>query len=1112
MTQGSLKHPGRWIWLLLAIPVVLGLSRLRWDVEIFNLMPAGLAPVQGLKIHQQFFANSRELILTLEGATADDTERAAQAVAAELRNHSNLVSSVVWQPPWLEHPEDSAELIASIWLNQPPEAIAELTNRLAPDRLKSLLDSAREQLATSLSPQDIAQLSYDPFGFTRLPAGAIGSAPSFTAGDEGFASADGRFRAVFIQAKGDLTTYDECERWLGAIKARVGAALAGSPTLKAAYTGRPAFVAEIAGGMQRDITLSVGGTAVIIAALFWLAHRRVKPMLWLLALLALILGSTLALGGLIFGSINVLSMGFAAILLGLAVDYAVVHYQEALANPRLTVPQIRHAIAPSILWAAVTTIAAFLMLNFGGLPGLAQLGTLVAVGVTLAAVVMVFEFLPPLFPDRDHELEDQYPHDLKAQALGEAGSTPPSRLFAARVLTAVLLFGACVLLLLKGFPRINPTAEPLRPRNSQAYATLDRLQRLFTGTQEPLWVIVRGGTEQEVASRLKDSEAILRRGASNHILESYRTPAAIWPNPACQEANRNALRQLLNRQQEFFSAAAEAGFAPASMALAERVFATWNFAVRTAGPFWPANPMSQWILDKLTARAGMNFFALSLVYPVREPGRIPQRDRQAAFDELARELNTSDRWLTGWELLGDAIYSRVSANFLKVLVPMVCLVMLSLWFAFRRPAEILLSIGVLSLSALCLLAAMRLANASWNLMNLMAIPLILGTGVDYSIFMLLGLRRYGGNLRRTYNSVARALLLCGGTATAGFGSLAFSSNAGMASLGSVCAAGIAINMLLAIFLLPWWWLGTAARQQKSSALPDRPSSLYAAGTWKAGLLLARWLPERFAYGLSRALCRFYRLVAPHRREVVIQNLLPVLQGNRDLAERMADRLYDNFAVKIADLLRYEAGLPIEHLLGEARGWEHILQARAENRGVLLVVPHLGNWEFGAPFLFRRGVDLQVITLAEPGAGFTELRQEARTRRNIKTLVIGEDPFAFVEVIRRLENGATVALLIDRPPAPTAIRVNLFGRAFLASVAVAELARASNCVILPGSIPRRDGRYEAEVLPAINYDRAALRDRKARQELTQKIMDALELSIRNYPDQWYHFVPVWAPEE
>jgi hypothetical protein len=93
-------------------------------------------------------------------------------------------------------------------------------------------------------------------------------------------------------------------------------------------------------------------------------------------------------------------MGFAAILLGLAVDYAVVHYQEAVAHPDLSVPEVRRAIAPGIFWAAATTISAFLVLNLGGLPGLAQLGTLVAVGVALSAVVMIFAYLPPLFPAR----------------------------------------------------------------------------------------------------------------------------------------------------------------------------------------------------------------------------------------------------------------------------------------------------------------------------------------------------------------------------------------------------------------------------------------------------------------------------------------------------------------------------------------------------------------------------------------------------------------------------------------------------------------------------------------------------------------------------------------
>jgi len=61
----------------------------------------------------------------------------------------------------------------------------------------------------------------------------------------------------------------------------------------------------------------------------------------------------------------------------------------------------------------VTTISAFLVLNFSGLPGLAQLGSLVALGVTLSALVMLFAFLPPLFRDRIKRRLEQFVSELE---------------------------------------------------------------------------------------------------------------------------------------------------------------------------------------------------------------------------------------------------------------------------------------------------------------------------------------------------------------------------------------------------------------------------------------------------------------------------------------------------------------------------------------------------------------------------------------------------------------------------------------------------------------------------------------------------------------------------
>src|SRR6267143_4697358 len=126
-----MKNARRWFLLLLLVAVGLGIYRLRFDVEVLNPLPPDEPVVQGLKLFQQYFANARELIITLRADQLDIAEQAARWLVDRLRKETNLVSEATWEPPWLEHPDQSAELIAYLWLNQPPKVFGELTNRLA---------------------------------------------------------------------------------------------------------------------------------------------------------------------------------------------------------------------------------------------------------------------------------------------------------------------------------------------------------------------------------------------------------------------------------------------------------------------------------------------------------------------------------------------------------------------------------------------------------------------------------------------------------------------------------------------------------------------------------------------------------------------------------------------------------------------------------------------------------------------------------------------------------------------------------------------------------------------------------------------------------------------
>jgi predicted RND superfamily exporter protein/lauroyl/myristoyl acyltransferase len=1145
----------RWWWVLLLVAIGLGACRLRFDVDILNLLPPDEPTVQGLKLYQEHFANARELIITLRAPDAGQAEQLAGELADRLRQQTNLVSEVTWQAPWMEHPEQLGELLGWLWFNQPPEAFGSLTNQLAPDQLKPALEQTKEALATSMSPMDLARHEFDPFNLLAMPA--LTNLSSFSSGQnqQMFASPDGKFRLLYVESAVDLNSYRSCESWLKAIHAIVGApaslpASAGTNTIETRrqdagapgtngvvvrYTGRPVFVEEIATSMQRDMSHSVGITSTVIALLFWLTHRRWRPMLWLLALLMLILGATLALGGLVLGTISVVALGFAAVLLGLAVDYAVVHYQEALAHPQMTVPEIRRAIAPSILWAAITTMSAFLVLNLGGLPGLGQLGTLVAIGIALSALVMVMIYLPPLFPERRKPRPNQPPfrwrnyfiaplQPVMAEITRSAGGSPASfNTWTSRPRSVLLLTG--LILLVAGAvlcfrqPGLDRTGNALQPQHGEAQTTLDEITSELGLPPQPLWVIISGKDELELYQRLTNADSGLNDAVSNHVIGQYLLPTALWPRVEFQTANRTTATVLGTKGPLLQNAALDEGFNSNALVLTEELVKTWARAGADTNVFWPTNHLSQWLLKRFITRTPDEWLVMGLVYPATN------RVESAALTGLSTRLAKNGALLSSWELLGGATLKRVQSRMWEVVTPMVLLVLLSLWFAFRRATEIVLGVVVLCLSGLCLLAVMAVSGWTWNLMNLMALPLMLGTGVDYTLFIQLALRRHGGDLGAVRRSVGRALMLCGGTAVAGFGSLGFSSNPGMASLGKVCAVGIGANMLISVFLLPTWWKllspkskvqGPKTEADGKATLNPQPSTLnpfsfYRAGLWRLGLVIVRILPVGLVKGFAMVLAGFYWRFQRQRCEVVVQNFLPLFAGDRAAAETAARQLHRKFAAKLVDLWRVESGVPVQNWLTHLDELEIIRTARQRGRGTLFITLHLGNWEHGGLLLTQLGIRLTILTMAEPDDGLTDLRIEARRRCGVETLVIGQDDFAFVEVIQQLQAGADLAISLDRPPEKGGVPTEFFGHPFEASLAAAELARASGCALIGVTIVRRPDGYAVTVLPEFTYDRKALGNREARRELTQQILRAFEPEIRKDIDQWYQFTPIWPKD-
>ncbi|MGH8093662.1 MAG: MMPL family transporter [Chthoniobacterales bacterium] len=265
-----------------------------------------------------------------------------------------------------------------------------------------------------------------------------------------------------------------------------------------------------------------------------------------------------------------------------------------------------------------------------------------------------------------------------------------------------------------------------------------------------------------------------------------------------QNRNLPRLRSLAKELPRLQRVVLANGFTEESLCLTKAVFqqlAQWGD--RTP-PIWPDNPASRWILRRVASHGGDQVAALELAHPAAGKEQA-----------LAALLDGEGVYLASWGLLGDELLREIPREFLQTIIGLVSLVLLILAIAFRSLRDVALFAGITALVLATLAGVMSLCGMTWNFFNLAAILLLLGTGTDYSILLLLELRRNGGDPTAARAVLGQVIVLCAASASAGFGSISWANNRGLASLGLTCALGLVIDALISIFLLPEArrWLG-----------------------------------------------------------------------------------------------------------------------------------------------------------------------------------------------------------------------------------------------------------------------------------------------------------------
>jgi hopanoid biosynthesis associated RND transporter like protein HpnN len=143
---------------------------------------------------------------------------------------------------------------------------------------------------------------------------------------------------------------------------------------------------------------------------------------------------------------------------------------------------------------------------------------------------------------------------------------------------------------------------------------------------------------------------------------------------------------------------------------------------------------------------------------------------------------------------------------------------------FRSPMPVLLVLGPLLLGTIVALGVMGLFGCHLNPANMIALPLIVGAGVNYGVHVMHDYlhRRGAGRVYVLRRSTGQGILVVGLTTLVGFGSLMTSSHRGLAGLGLILSLGVAGSMLMALVFLP---IGLKLWSERTVKKPVEPSSI-----------------------------------------------------------------------------------------------------------------------------------------------------------------------------------------------------------------------------------------------------------------------------------------------
>jgi hopanoid biosynthesis associated RND transporter like protein HpnN len=870
LAAAILRHPKAFIWpqiVLFLLCVVYTVLFLKTDMNRDNLV----GPNQ--KYHQNYLALKKEfpqpddLVVVVESDDIEKNRQFVERIAARMQAETNLFRDVFYQldmrvmgekallyasetnlaemqttleaaRPFIRQFTQTTNLVSlfaqvnTAFRTAPREETAETRSLVKSiPALARIVSQAREAIERPGSPPS-------PNVITLLGGSESDLLSSY------ITFAGGKIFLVTTHAPDARQTGPAVER----LRELVNQTKTEVPGLNVGITGEPVLDYDEMRQSEKDTLLAAIVSLVICALIFIYGYNETGRPIKATVSLVIGLGYTMAFTTLVVGHLNILTITFVPMLIGLAIDFGVhliTRYEEELRYGRTQAEALTKAMAftgQGIFVGALTTAGAFAAMALTDFKGIQEMGIICGGGLMVCLIPMMTMLPAMLLRGKQNVLDHAYQEDHRRARIEKIWLERPGLVCG---LTAALCLLALVQarklyfdynLIKMQSPRLSSVvfehklldsaeksllyAAVMADSLTNAVALQARFAALPTvaETQPPFYkdflVDDQGGKLRRIG-RIKEQVAALEfsppdlRPVDVYALSRTLYSLAGYVGNAIEEVgdrDRALAHELITLRRDITElrkaalkgdATEQAGHAAKLALFQQALFAdlceTFHLLQRQD------NRAALKVDDLPPALhhrfVGVNGKFLIQIYPKEDVWeRAPQ-------EKFVAELRTIDPTVTGTPVQLYEYETLLKDSYVEAAWYSLTAIALMVLFHFRSVSAVILSLLPVGIGTVWLAGLMGWAGIPVNLANIMTLPLVIGIGVTNGIHIL---NRYAeeGTPGILSRSTGKAVLVSGLTAIAGFGSLILAQHRGIYSLGCMMATGIATCMIAGLTFLP----------------------------------------------------------------------------------------------------------------------------------------------------------------------------------------------------------------------------------------------------------------------------------------------------------------------